>query len=256
MLVVRDPFEVIMENLHTEVTQTITEKCEVSLSHSQWLEKFISIQIAQLEKFWEHIMKEFRTRNVPVYYIKYEDLIENYKDTMLSIAKFLMNTKSIEGTVIEERVMMSELMVNPQLRTYRNTDDITEDQKVLVKTKLYDMMEFFGYFKARKLKQGNHGVHSYPELLYNIREKYKKNLVDPTGGKEPLKYREYVEANVENTKKNATYKLEYRKKKMLDINKGSNLPEVYYPKMPGTVTIEKKLDYTYDPNEEALAQAQ
>lgn len=54
-------------------------------------------------------MKEFRTRNVPVYYIKYEDLIDNYQDTMLNIVKFLLNAKSIEGTVIEERVMMSKL---------------------------------------------------------------------------------------------------------------------------------------------------
>ena len=79
-------------------------------------------------------------------------------------------------------------------------------------------MEFFAYFKARKARHGNHGVHSYPEILYNLREKYKKNLVDPTGGKEPLKYREYVEANAENLKKNAGYKLDYRKKKSLEIN--------------------------------------
>jgi len=51
-----------------------------------------------------------------------------------------------------------------------------------------------------------------------MKEKYKKNIVDPTGGKEPLKYKEYVEANQENIKKNAIYKLDYRKKKMLDIN--------------------------------------
>ena len=113
-------------------------------------------------------------------------------------------------------------------------------------------MEFFAYFKARKARHGNHGVHSYPEILYNLREKYKKNLVDPTGGKEPLKYREYAEANEENLKKNATYKLDYRKKKLLDINQESYLPEVKYPKISGSVMVEKKLDYTYDPNEEAL----
>ena len=144
----------------------------------------------------------------------------------MNVAKFLVNAKTIEGTVIEERVMLSALEINPSLRTYRNTDDLTEDQKVLIKTKLYDYMEFFAYFKARKSRHGNHGVHSYPELLYNLRERYKRNLVDPTGGKEPLKYREYVEANEENLKKNATYKLDYRKKKQLDINQASNLPEV------------------------------
>ena len=73
-------------------------------------------------------------------------------------------------------------------------------------------MEFFGYFK-----QGETGSHEYPELLHKIRETYKKNLVDPTGGKEPLKYREYLESNVDTLTKNARYKDEYRKKKLLRI---------------------------------------
>lgn len=147
---------------------------------------------------------------------------------------------------------MCKLQQNQSVRKYSKICEFTEEQSVYIKTKLYDYMEFFAYFKARKARHGNYGVHSYPEILYNLREKYKKNLVDPTGGKEPLKYREYAEANAENSKKNATYKLDYRKKKMLDINQASNIPEVLYPKMPGTVTIEKKLDYTYDPSEEPL----
>ena len=88
-----------------------------------------------------------------------------------------------------------------------------------------------------------------------MKEKYKKNIVDPTGGKEPLKYKEYVEANQENIKKNAIYKLDYRKKKMLDINVQSNLPEMVAVKMKSQVLIAKQLDYNYDPDEEILEKA-
>jgi hypothetical protein len=73
-------------------------------------------------------------------------------------------------------------------------------------------MEFFGYYK-----QGETGTHDYPELLFKIRETYKKNLADPTGGKEPLKYREYLEANTDTISKNSRYKDDYRKKKVLNI---------------------------------------
>jgi len=73
-------------------------------------------------------MKEFRDRNVPVYYIKYEDLIDNYQETMLLVSKFLLNSKTIEGTVIEERVMLSKLQVNPTLRTYRGIEVLNEEQ--------------------------------------------------------------------------------------------------------------------------------
>jgi hypothetical protein len=73
-------------------------------------------------------------------------------------------------------------------------------------------MEFFGYFK-----RGVHGIHEYPELLHKIRETYKKNLVDPTGGKEPLKYSEYLEANSDTILKNSRYKDDYKKSKQLAI---------------------------------------
>lgn len=73
-------------------------------------------------------MKEFRDRNVPVYFIKYEDLIDNYQETMLLVSKFLLNSKTIEGTVIEERVMLSKLQVNPTLRTYRGIEVLSEEQ--------------------------------------------------------------------------------------------------------------------------------
>jgi len=57
-----------------------------------------------LEKFWEHIMKEFRTRNVPVLYVKYEDIKKDNEAVMREVAKFLLNVKTIDGTIVEERI--------------------------------------------------------------------------------------------------------------------------------------------------------
>jgi hypothetical protein len=91
-------------------------------------------------------------------------------------------------------------------------DHFSLEQQDYVKSRLYDFMEFFGYFK-----NGDFGIHDYPALLHKLRETYKKNLVDPTGGKEPLKYREYIEANTDTISKNFRYKDEYRKKKILKI---------------------------------------
>ena len=83
---------------------------------------------------------------------------------------------------------------------------------MFVKSRLYDYMEFFGYYK-----NGVSGKHEYPELLHKLRETYKKNLVDPTGGKEPLKYREFIEANADTILKNSRYKDDYRSKKIFKI---------------------------------------
>ena len=94
-----------------------------------------------------------------------------------------------------------------------------------MKSRLYDYLEFFGYFQ-----NGDQGIHSYPELLSKLRNTYKKNLVDPTGGKEPLKYREFVEANTDTISKNSKYKDDYRKKKLLRIdNKATKTLQILKP---------------------------
>ena len=49
-------------------------------------------------------MKEFRSRNVPVYYLKYEDIKNDYDNVMTDIAKFLLNVKTIEGSITEQRI--------------------------------------------------------------------------------------------------------------------------------------------------------
>ena len=49
-------------------------------------------------------MKEFRTRNVPVLYVKYEDIKKDNEAVMREVAKFLLNVKTIDGTIVEERI--------------------------------------------------------------------------------------------------------------------------------------------------------
>ena len=49
-------------------------------------------------------MLEFRKRNVPVLYLKYEDIKNDNEAVMTDVAKFLLNVKTIEGTIIEQRI--------------------------------------------------------------------------------------------------------------------------------------------------------
>ena len=43
-------------------------------------------------------MKVFRNRDVPAYYVKYED-VKN-KEVLNDVCKYILNKKSIDGTVI------------------------------------------------------------------------------------------------------------------------------------------------------------
>jgi hypothetical protein len=48
------------------------------------------------------MMKIFRNRDVPALYVKFEDL--QNKEILADVCKFIMNSKSIDGKVIEKRL--------------------------------------------------------------------------------------------------------------------------------------------------------
>ena len=50
------------------------------------------------------MFKLYRDRNVPVYFVKYEEMLAEPKATLRSVFKFLLNVNDINGTVIEKRI--------------------------------------------------------------------------------------------------------------------------------------------------------
>ena len=57
-------------------------------------------------------MKVFRNRDVPALYVKFEDLTN--KEVVGDICKYILNIKSIEGTVIAKRLDDLESMADLQ----------------------------------------------------------------------------------------------------------------------------------------------
>tara|TARA_B110000305_G_C18800649_1_gene342509 strand:- start:186 stop:485 length:300 start_codon:yes stop_codon:yes gene_type:complete len=87
-------------------------------------------------------------------------------------------------------------------------DWFTEEQKEFVLSKLFDQLEFFGYFRKNdeEGKETNrYAMFDEPKMLGQLRDKYKKYIVDPTGGKTPLINREYELSNYQVIKSNAKY---------------------------------------------------
>ena len=92
--------------------------------------------------------------------------------------------------------------------TYPKAEDwFTEEQKEFVLSKLFDQLEFFGYFKKddEKGESNRYAMFDEPKMLGQLRDKYKKYIVDPTGGKTPLINREYELSNYQVIKSNAKY---------------------------------------------------
>ena len=125
--------------------------------HAEIWDKQVKNNVKMLQNFYNEMFKIYRERNVPVYFVKYEEMLAEPKATLRSIFKFLLNEQNINGTVIEKRI--NEVIEQGKEGTHvykmkkenplypKSEDWFTEEQKEFVLSKLFDQLEFFGYFK-------------------------------------------------------------------------------------------------------------
>ena len=57
-----------------------------------------------MNSFFDHVYTEFKAKKVPIYFLKFEELRSKPRETLRNVFKFILNTESIEGTVIEKRI--------------------------------------------------------------------------------------------------------------------------------------------------------
>jgi hypothetical protein len=91
IVLVRDPFEVILSNAHSHLTHSYSLKADVDLKNDEkkYWDSFIKQQVDELIIFWDFMMKIFRNRDVPAFYLKYEDL--KNKEALSDVCKYILN---------------------------------------------------------------------------------------------------------------------------------------------------------------------
>ena len=62
----------------------------------------VMCNIRSFKQFHEFWLAE--SKNLPVYWLRYEDLILRPEEELTKLFCFLLNTKSIEGTVVQARI--------------------------------------------------------------------------------------------------------------------------------------------------------
>lgn len=72
--------------------------------HEELWDKQVKHDVKMLQKYYDEMFKLYRERNVPVYFVKYEEMLAEPKATLRSIFKFLLNVNTINGTIIEKRI--------------------------------------------------------------------------------------------------------------------------------------------------------
>ena len=101
VVVVRNPFDTIVSyfNLYSIRNHTDSVPEEVYEKFADVWNFVVEENAKYIQKFFEFWMNQSKT--IPVYFVRYEDLMLNREETLRKLLCFMLNTKSIEGTLTE-----------------------------------------------------------------------------------------------------------------------------------------------------------
>lgn len=103
VVITRNPCDAICSHFNKVMTRTIDKKLddEGMEENNECWEKFVEQEIDMWKQFHDYWMLE---PVIPTYVIRYEDLIKDPRSSLRQLFKFLLNTKSIRGTLIESLI--------------------------------------------------------------------------------------------------------------------------------------------------------
>lgn len=162
LVLVRNPVDVILSKLHAQVSGTRSKKADVDFAeHTQFISDHVDAAVKEAYAVYTEAFTQFKERNVPVYFVRFEQLVEEPQKTLEDIFKFLLDTRDVEGTVVQKRIKEVAEM-NPEAKQVYpvesspppSMDHFTARQQNTIFSKLYDSMEFFGYLRQDNLGDG------------------------------------------------------------------------------------------------------
>lgn len=235
LMLVRNPVDVLLAKMHAQVSGTRTKQIDIDFAeHPQFVSDHVEAAVQEALAINNEAFKHFRERDVPIFFVKFEQLVAEPQKSLEDIFKFLLDCKDIENTVVQRRIKEVVELGAETRQPYDvesnppkpSMDVLTEKQQNTIYSKLYDSMEFFGYLRQDNLGDAapghvsDYAYFSPPPLAKDLREKYKRILQNPVGGKEPLQSCQFLAANADTLKRNAKYSAKYRAQKRLRVDAG------------------------------------
>ena len=97
-------------------------------------------------------MVNVASKKIPTYFVRFEDLKNDPIPIVMDVFRFLLDVPSIEGTVLEQRILEKCSKKTAPKAVYkmkkfleRNPDMYSEEQLIKLRTELKDHLYFFGY---------------------------------------------------------------------------------------------------------------
>lgn len=140
------------------------------------MDEFIKNALEEAGAVYQEAFALYKSRKVPVHFVRFEELMRNPKGTLLGLFQFLLDKKDLENTVVERRIdevikmgqQVTEVYPIDPSRHFKvdsikddkidesqqykpSFDSFTPHQVNLIFGKLYDAMVFFGYIRGVKI---------------------------------------------------------------------------------------------------------
>ena len=103
IVLVRNPLDMVVSLFQMCVTLTHNKTCENDFSKefvTDW-DFAVTVYTRIWTEFYAYWLNLARSKQTPVYFVRYEDLVKDKVNTIKPTLAFMLATNSIEGTYIE-----------------------------------------------------------------------------------------------------------------------------------------------------------
>ena len=186
-MVVRNPYDVIPS--YSMLLQTGSHSAKVDYDYLQdypeWWHNWVKNTVRKMKWFFDTIIQEFvNDKKNPIYFVRYEDLVHNERDTLMGLFSFILGQKDLSGTNVERRINKIAGMGLAGSKTYElksttskigyHIRDYPPELRQYLDTQLKDFAYRFGYANVGDNPTGLMKYAEHTQASLDTFESYKK----------------------------------------------------------------------------------
>ena len=106
IVLVRNPFDVVASLFQFSFTTSQSRNCTNDFTvefKAEW-ENFVKFAVKVWKDFYKFYLDQAKAKNIPVFFIRYEDLVMHKPKAITDSFRFILGQDSLEGLYIEKRI--------------------------------------------------------------------------------------------------------------------------------------------------------
>ena len=156
LVIVRNPIDAFPSyiGLRFGLSHSLVPQQKINEEFPDWWEQWLELSSKSLASFHRITVDEIG-KQVPTYYVRYEDLREKPAEVLREVFQFLLDVPSLDGTIVESRIEDTCSQGTKNVSLYklksesqnlsRQAHMYSEDNIKLLTSHLSDYIRFFGY---------------------------------------------------------------------------------------------------------------